>query len=114
MLCFPFHINQCKYFNLLKHDSSQTLKFVRLKNLNGNIAGVAYQERQVLIISDAKLDESFPDGKFGISGFAALFWKNCDSLGSDIVLISEDISFRILSWESEPVNGLYKEINLCK
>lgn len=51
----------------------------------------------ILMISEAKLNESFPQGPFLIKGFSEPYRLDRNSKGSGIILfIREDISFKLL------------------
>ena len=67
----------------------------------------------VLMISQTKIDDSFPLGNFLIGGFSKLYRLDRDSLGGGILLyVREDISSNLLEVETKPIEGFYIEINL--
>ena len=67
----------------------------------------------VSVISEIKLDESFPTSQFMINGFSALFRLERNDKGGGIILyIREDIQSRLVSTESSQVEGFFIEINL--
>ena len=67
----------------------------------------------VLMISETKLDESFPTSQFMINSFSAPFRLDRNDKGDGIILyIREDIPSRVVSTESSQVGGLFVEINL--
>ena len=67
----------------------------------------------VLIISETKIDDSFPFGNFLIGGFSKSFRLDRDSLGGGILLyVREDIPSNLLEVETKPIEGFYVEINL--
>ena len=68
---------------------------------------------KVLMISETKLDESFPTSQFMINGFGAPFrLDRNDEVGGIIQYIREDIPSRLVSTESSQVEGFFVEINL--
>ena len=67
----------------------------------------------VLMISETKIDDSFPLGNFLIGGFSKPYRLDCDSLGGGILLyVREDIPSNLLEVETKPIEGFYVEINL--
>ena len=67
----------------------------------------------VLMISETKLDESFPTSQFMINGFSAPFRLDRNDKGDGIILyIREDIPSKLVSTESSQVKGFFVEINL--
>ena len=69
----------------------------------------------ILMISEAKLDNSFPEGQFLISGYSSLyrFDRNCRA-GGIMLYVREEIPSKLLSIENQPIEGFYVEINLRK
>ena len=67
------------------------------------------------MVSETKLDESFPQGQFKISGFSRPFRLDRNSNGGGIMLFScEDIPAKLIFTEVAPIEGFYVEINLRK
>ena len=69
------------------------------------------------MISETKLDESFPIGQFQIEGFSTPYRGDRDKNGGDILLyIREDIPFKLLSFKNDGTNikHFFIEINLRK
>ena len=67
------------------------------------------------MVSETKLDESFPQGQFKISGFSKLFRHDRNSKGGGIMLfVREDIPAKLIFTEISPIEGFYVEINLRK
>ena len=105
------------------------LKALRLKNVNKLILAhlninslrnkfqflisLIKDNIDVLMISETKLDGSFPTSQFMINGFSAPFRldRNCKS-GGIILYIREGIPSRLVSTESGQVKGFFVEINL--
>ena len=109
----------------------KSLKDVRIKNLNrivlahlninsprnkfdlltdqikGNV--------DVLVISETKLDDSFPTGQFKIQGYASPFRLDRDENGGGImVFVREDIPVKFLSSENKPIEAFFFELNFHK
>ena len=67
------------------------------------------------MISETKLDNSFPVSQFLIDGYTPPFRLDCDNNGGGIMLfVREDIPCKLLSIENHPMEGFYVEINLRK
>ena len=78
-----------------------------IKQITGNIG--------ILMISETKLDSSFPTGQFLINGYSELFRIDRKSQGGAIMLyVREDIPSKLLGVETSPTEGFYVEINLRK
>ena len=110
---------------------SQDLKILRIKNMNKLIIAhlninslrnkfVFLKEAinnnvDILVITERKLDESFPKGQFVLDGFSTPYRldRNCHG-GGILMFIREDIPSKLLSVENNPVEGFYVEINLHK
>ena len=67
------------------------------------------------MISETKLDNSFPEGQFLIPGYSSpyRFERNCRG-GGIMLYVREDIPSKLLSIENQPIEGLHVEINLWK
>ena len=83
-------------------------KFDLLANqITGNV--------DVLVISETKIDASFPIDQFKIPGFSTPFRRDCDQYGGGLlVFVREDIPVKHLSSESTPIEGIYVELNFRK
>ena len=69
----------------------------------------------ILIVSEAKLDNSFPVSQFLIDGYTSPFRLDRRNNGGGITLfVRDDISCKLLSVENHLMDGLYVEINLRK
>ena len=67
------------------------------------------------MISETKIDNSFPKGQLLITGFCELFRIGRNIYGGGILLyIREDIPVKLLSVEPSPAECLFVEINLRK
>ena len=110
-------------------NSNMDLKALRLKNVNKLIIAhlninslrnkfeflisLIKDNIDVLMISETKLDESFPISQFMINGFSAPFLLDRnDKDGGIILYIRDDIPSRLVSTESTQVEGFFLEINL--
>ena len=82
----------------------EALKFI----INNNI--------DIYLISETKLDDSFPSAQFLIKGFSAPYRFDRNSKGSGVLFyICEDISSKILMYSSNcDIEPLLVEINLSK
>ena len=67
----------------------------------------------VLMVSETKLDASFPIGNFIIDGFSTPYRLDRNAKGGGIMLyVREDIPSNLLATENSPLEGLYIELNL--
>ena len=67
------------------------------------------------MISETKVDKSFPLGQFRINGFNAPFRLDRNINGGGIMLfVREDIPAKLIASETPPVEGLYVEVKLRK
>ena len=67
----------------------------------------------ILMISETKLDESFPDGQFTVKGYSKPFRLDRNKNGGGIMLyVREDIPARLISVEKSPIEAMFIEINL--
>ena len=75
--------------------------------IKGNLA--------VLVISETKLDESFPEGQFKIPGFATPFRRDQNEFGGGTkVFVREDIPSKLISKETLDIEGIFIELNFPK
>ena len=69
----------------------------------------------VFMVSETKLDNSFPEGQFLIDGYSPPIRIDRDIHGGGLMLfVKEDIPCKLLSLENKPMEGFYKERNLRK
>ena len=67
------------------------------------------------MVSDTKLDNSFPVGQFLIDGYSPPIRPDRDiHRGGLMFFVRKDIPCELLSLENEPMEGFYIEINLRK
>ena len=65
------------------------------------------------MISETKIDESFPKGNFLIEGFSTPYRLDRDSKGGGIMLyVRADIPSNLLAFEDKPIESLFIELNL--
>ena len=88
--------------------NSLRLKFDSLvQKITGNV--------DILMISETKLNNSFPEGQFLIEGCSKPCRIDRNSHAGGIMLyVRADIPSKLLSIESLPMEGFYVEINLQK
>ena len=70
-----------------------------------------------MVISETKLDESFPTSQFLIDGFAEPFRRDRNLMGGGLLIyVREDIPCKPLDKHSFPedIEGIFLEINLRK
>ena len=67
------------------------------------------------MVSEMKLDDSFPEGQFLIEGFHSPFRIDCNRNGGGIMLyVWEDIPAKLLSHDFPCAESFFVEINLYK
>ena len=67
------------------------------------------------MISETKVDGSFPDGQFFLDGFGTPFHLNQNRNGGGIVLsIRNDISAKVVSRDDRPIESFYVQLNFRK
>ena len=67
----------------------------------------------ILMISETKIDESFPKGNFLIEGFNTCYRLDRDSKGGGIMLyVIADIPSNLPAFEDKPIESFFIELNL--
>ena len=67
------------------------------------------------MVSETKLNESFPGGQFKITGLSRSFRFDCNSNGDGIVLfVRKDVPVKLIFSEISHSKGFHVEINLSK
>ena len=96
------HLN----INLLRHLNINLLRPPTFcDQTKGNI--------DILMISETKIDDSFPTESFLIDGFSTSFLSHCGANGGGIMLyVREEIPVNNLAMENVPLEGPYIEVNL--
>ena len=65
----------------------------------------------VMVISEKKLDDSFPESQLKIPGYSSPFRLDRDQNGGCImVFVCEDITAKLLSFEDKPIEALFIEL----
>ena len=113
---------------IVDHITNADLKSLRIRNLNKIVVGhlninsirnkfdfLAHQVKgniDVLMISETKLDESFPPSQFFLDGYSVPFRLDRNGNGGGILLyIRDDLSSKLLSMNKN-IDGFFVEINL--
>ena len=112
-------------------DGDSNLKFLHMRNFNKLVLGhlninslrnkfdaLTQQIKgnvDILMLSETKLDSSFPEGQFLISGYGAPYRIDRTCHGGGIMLFArEDIPSKSLLAENAPIEGFYIEINYLR
>ena len=78
-----------------------------IQQITGNV--------DILMVSETKLDNSFPVGQFLKDGYGPPIRLDCDIHGGCLTLfVTEDVPCKLLSLENKHMEGFYVEINLRK
>ena len=113
----------CTETNHLKSLRRSNLKRLIFAHLNINsirnkfelLAKDPASNVDLLMISETKIDNSFPKGQFLIKGFCEPFRIDRNIFGREILFyVREDIPVKLLSVEPLPAECLFVEINLRK
>jgi hypothetical protein len=65
------------------------------------------------MISETKLDYSFPSGQFSLDGFSTPIRLDRNKNGGGIMLfVRENVTFNLLSFENSPIECFYVELNI--
>ena len=126
--CFEVNVHECESKldipdRLSDVVSERSLKVIRKKNPNRivlahlNINSLRNKfdilidqitgNVDVMVISDTKLDDSFPESQFKIPGYSSIFRLDRDQNGGGImVFVLEDITTTFLSFEDKPIEAL--------
>ena len=121
----------CDEFSAKKPEDNTNLNFIRRGNFNRlalahisinlirNKSDILVQQItnnvDILMISKTKLDNSFPEGQLLIPGYSSpyRFDRNCRG-GGIMLYVREDKPSKLLSIESQPIEGFHIEIHLRK
>ena len=77
------------------------------------LSGQIKSNIDVLLVSETKIDGSFPIGNFLIEGFSTLYRLDQNSNGGGLMLlVRENISSNLVKGEAKPIEGFYIELNL--
>ena len=67
----------------------------------------------VLLVSETKVDDNFPNGNFLIDGFSTPYKLHRNSNGDGLTLfVGEGIPSNLVEAEAKPIEGFYIELNL--
>ena len=119
--------------NIQEENSLDSLRKSRLRNVNKVIIGnintnslpanfdqvkeVILKNADILVITQTKLDDTFPLGQFYVEGFIMPYRldRNCNGRGV-IIYVREDIPSKILEKHKLPqdVEGVFVELNFRK
>ena len=81
---------------------------MQLKNLSEQVK----ENIEVSMISETRVDDSFPIGNFSIDGFCTPHRSDRDAKdGRIMVFLRKDIPSNLLAIENKPIEGLYVELN---
>ena len=113
---------------IVDHITNADLKSLRIRNLNKIVTGhlninsirnkfdfLAHQVEgniDILMISETKLDESFPPSQFFLDGYSVLFRFDRNGNGGGILLyIRDNLPSKLLSLNKN-IEGFFVEINV--
>ena len=66
-----------------------------------------------MLVSETKIDDSFPQGQFVIDGFSAPYRLDRNCLGGGLMLfVRDDIPSNLLTIEEKPIESFNVELNL--
>ena len=93
------------------------IRHLNINSLRNNIELLAQQIKDnvdILMISETKLDESFPTSQFFMNGFSCphRLDRNCSGGGGILLYIRQDIPSKLLSIERDLTEAFFVEINL--
>ena len=106
------HLHTLRRKNLNKLILAQ-LNINSLRNKFDLLMSLIKNNVDILMISETKLDESFPDGQFTVKGYSKPFRLDRNKNGGGIMLyVREDIPAMLISVEKSPIEAMFIEINL--
>ena len=117
--------------NVFHSDAQQVLKGIRKSNVNKLVFGQLNINSlrnkfamlselikgfvDVFMISETKLDDSFPEGQFFIDGFHTPFRYDRNGNGGSILLyVREDIPAKVIHFDCSTSESVFVEINLLR
>ena len=109
------HIKNIKY----NHPKNIVLGHLNINSIKNKFQCLKYivvENIDILLISESKLNESFPEGQFLINGFHLQFRVNRNDKGGGLLLyVKEDIICRVIPINFIPkIEAIVLEINLKK
>ena len=122
MNCALTQANDCiSVLKALRSDNSNKLIFthINVNSLRNKFESLSTQVKgniDVLMVSETKIDDTFPVGNFVIDGFSTPYRLDRDSNGGGIMLyVREDIPSNLLATdEKNHIESFYVELNLRK
>ena len=102
----------------LRKDNVDRLIFAHLninsiRNKYDNLSQLIRGKIDVLLMSETKIDDSFPKGQFLIDGFSAPYRLDRSCQGGGLMLfVREDTPSNLLTSEEKPIESFYVELNL--
>ena len=119
--------------NIQEENSLDSLRKLKLRNVNKVIIGnininslpakfdqvkeVILKNVDILVITETKLDDTFPLGQFSVDGFTMPYRLDRNRNGGDVIIyVREDMPSKILEKHKLPqdVEGMFVELNLRK
>ena len=86
-----------------------------IRNKFDFLADIVKDNIDILMISESKLDDSFPDSQFLIEGFGKPFRLDRNRNGGGIMwFIRSDIPAKVISTDKNPFESFYVELNFRK
>ena len=85
-----------------------------LRNKFDQLKILVHDKIDILVVTESKLDDTFPDSQFHIPGYKVPFRKDRNELGGGIIdFVRDDIPCKNLDARiPEDIEALYLEINL--
>ena len=133
MIFFPYDsvtVDECLSDNLEKAKTStnSSLQTIPKDNLNklifahvninsirnkfDSLADIIKDNIDILMISETKVDDSFPDGQFFLDGFGTPFRLDRNRNGGGFMLfVRNDIPANVVSTDDWPIESFYVELN---
>ena len=86
-----------------------------IQNKFDSLVDIIKDNIDILMISETKADDSFPDGQFLLSGFETPFRLDRNRNDGDIMLfIRNDIPAKVVSTDDRSIESFYVELNFRK
>ena len=101
----------------IRNDDLNKLIFAHLnintiRNKFDYLADIIKDNIDILIISETKVDDSFPDGQFFLGGFGTPFRLDRNRNGRGIILfIRNGTPAKVVSTDDRPIKSFYAELN---
>ena len=91
------------------------LNIISLRNKSDSLLGQITGNTDILMVSESKLNESFPIGQFIIEGFGVPYRVDRNGNGGGVMLfVREDKPSKLLSIENSPPEPFFVKINLLQ